>query len=424
MNPKIVLRSAIVTCALVVAAGAAQPLHAAPKVPKDPAVIATWDAVAMRTTIALGPPAQLYLGIVSAAVYNAVVTIEGRYEPYADQPRTHAHASPEAAAATAAYRVLVTMFPSASAALTTDYRASLANVPFGVGRVHGVRVGEQAAAAILTLREDDGRGDPSITSPPPGDAPGEWVGTPPAAPEAPMAAPWLGYVTPLLIDSCDDFPLDGPDTLGSADYADDLAEVTALGGTVSATRTSAQTQTAWFFSDNVIRQYQEARGLLAADEGLDIVESARMHALLNMTMADTLICTWKAKREFAFWRPITAIQTTTDPTWAPLAGGTPPYPEYPSGHASLSGPMANGLEYLFPGGFDLELRTSIPGASPNTPPSATTIRHYTSGSNLNMDTMNARIWLGIHFRDAMIDANEMGHEISDWAIDHYFQPED
>jgi hypothetical protein len=142
-----------------------------------------------------------------------------------------------------------------------------------------------------------------------------------------------------------------------------------------------------------------------------------------MTMADTVICTWKAKREVAFWRPITAIQTTTDPTWTPMIV-TPPYPEYPSGHASLSGSMSSGLEELSPGGFDLELRTSIPGASPTVPPTAPTIRHYTSGVSLDRATMNARIWLGIHFRDAMIDVNRMGHRISDWAFSHRLQPLD
>jgi hypothetical protein len=417
------VRSAVVTCAVAVVSAVGQPLSAAPTVADDPAVIATWDGIAMRTSIATGPPAQLDLAVVSAAMYNAVVTIEGRYEPYAEQPRAKANASPEAAAATAAYRVLVALFPAASEQLAADYRTSLARIPAGVGKIHGVRVGEQAAAAILALREGDGRNDPSITSPVPGDEPGEWRGTPPNAANAPMAAPWLGFVRPLLIDSCASFPLDGPDEVGSAAYAADLAEVQADGRSDSATRTAAETRTAWFFSDNVIRQYQEARGLLAASEDLDIVESARMHALLNMTMADTLICTWRAKREFAFWRPITAIQTTTDPTWTPMVT-TPPYPEYPSGHASLSGPMSNGLEYLFPGGFDLELRTSVLGASPDVPPTAPTIRHYTSGASLDEDTMNARIWLGIHFRKAMVDANELGHRISDWAIEHHFRPVD
>jgi hypothetical protein len=423
MKRSIALRSLVVTCSLLVAAGAMPATGATPRVGDRPGVIAAWDAVAMRTSAAMGPAAQLYLGIVSAAMYNAVVTIEGGYEPYTDQPRARANASPEAAAATAAYRVLLAMFPAAADALAADYRASLAAVPDGVGEVHGIRVGEQAAAAILALREGDGRGDPSITSPTPGDEPGEWRGTPPNPTNAPMAVPWLGYVRPLLIRSCSAFPLDGPDPVGSAAYAADLAEVTTYGRADSTVRTAWQTRTAWFYSDNAIRQYQEARGLLAASEGLDIVESARMHALLNMTMADTLICAWRAKREVAFWRPITAIQTTTDPTWNSLIP-SPPYPEYPSGHASITAPMAHGLEYLFPGGFDLELKTSILGASPNTPATAPTIRHYTSGGRLERETMNARIWLGIHFRDAMVDSNRLGHRISGWAIARYFRPVD
>jgi hypothetical protein len=95
-------------------------------------------------------------------MYNAVVTIEGRYELYTEQPRAHANASPEAAAATAAYRVLTTFFPDSAQALAADYPASLASIRSGAAKVHGIRVGEAAAAAILKLREDDGRNDPSI----------------------------------------------------------------------------------------------------------------------------------------------------------------------------------------------------------------------------------------------------------------------
>ena len=151
------------------------PAGAKPVVAADPAVISKWDAIAFRTAAAGGASAQLYLGITSAAVYNAVVTIEGRFEPYTDQPRAHANASPEAAAATAAYRVLLGLFPTAAGPLAADYETSLAAIPNGVGKVHGVRVGEEAAAAILALREDDGRNAP-IDPLPVGDDPGEWRG--------------------------------------------------------------------------------------------------------------------------------------------------------------------------------------------------------------------------------------------------------
>lgn len=113
---------------------------------------------------------------------------------------------------------------------------------------------------------------------------------------------------------------------------------------------------------------------------------------------------------------------TVDPTWNSLIT-TPLYPDYTSGHACLSGAMSGTLGYLFPGGFDLQLSTNVPGASPNMPPT-TTVRHYTSTSTLDTDTMNARVWLGIHFRKAMIDGNGLGHDIVDWSVQRYFQPLD
>jgi hypothetical protein len=409
------------TLALAAPTSLATSSLAAPQVAADPAVIAKWDGIAMRTVLPLGPPAQLYLGIVSAAMYNAVITIEGRYELYTEQPRAHANSSPEAAAATAAYRVLTTYFPDSAGPLAADYAASLASIRAGAAKVHGIRVGEAAAAAILKLRENDGRNDPSILPLVPGDEPGEWRGTPPNPVDAPMVAPWLGFVTPLLLDSPTQFQPPGPDALDSQAYADDFAEELADGRSDSVTRTPEETRTAWFFSDNVIRQYQEARALLAADQGLDIADTARMYAILNMATADAQIACWRAKYDFAFWRPVTAIQTTVDPTWTPMIT-TPMYPDYTSGHACLTGSMANGLTYLFPSGFDLQMSSTVIGASPNVPPTTPTIRHYTSAATLNAETMNARIWLGIHFRKAMIDGNQLGHDVSAWVVEHYFQP--
>jgi hypothetical protein len=68
------------------------------------------------------------------------------------------------------------------------------------------------------------------------------------------------------------------------------------------------------------------------------------------------------------------------------------------------------------------MSTNILGASPTVPQTAPTIRHYTTAASLNTDTMNARIWLGIHFRTAMTDGNQLGHDVSAWAVENYFQP--
>jgi hypothetical protein len=224
--------------------------------------------------------------------------------------------------------VLSHYFPASADRLFADYQASLAKIPDGPAKSRGIQVGEDAAAAIVRLREGDGR-DAAITlDVTPG--PGVWRPTPPAF--APMLAPWLGFVRPLLLDSPTQLPLAGPDRLTSAAYARDFNEVKADGAADSTTRTPAQTDTARFFSDNLVVQYQASLRDLAARHRLDITESTRLFAILNMTSADALIACWRGKYEFPFWRPSTAIQladtdnnpaTTGDPTWTPLVVNPP-----------------------------------------------------------------------------------------------------
>jgi len=133
----------------------------------DPAVIPEWNEIAVTTL--LGDTTKqlvedfLYLGFVQAAVYDAVVGVEGRYEPY----RFHAHAprgtSAQAAAAAAAHKVLVTYVPSAQASLDAAYAASLAKLPDGKAKTGGIAFGIRAAEHLIRLRAHDGRNAPSCS---------------------------------------------------------------------------------------------------------------------------------------------------------------------------------------------------------------------------------------------------------------------
>jgi hypothetical protein len=411
----------VATVCLAGSAVVSTPSEASPDVASDPTVITEWNAIAARTIFTENPtpapPSALYFGFVSIAMYDAVVTIEGGYEPYAAQPRAHANASSEVAAATAAYRVLRHYFPASEANLAADYAASLAGIPDGVGMIHGKRVGEAAAAEIIRLRQDDGRGATVPLNV--AEGPGVWRPTPDAF--APMAFSWLGFVRPLLLDSPTQIPLPGPDHLTSDAYARDFEEVKAFGGSVGSSRTDAQTETARFWNANAVLQYQAAMRDQVTRRGLDIVESSRAFALLNAATADSLISCWRAKYDVAYWRPITAIRmadtdgndaTAPQADWTPLAQ-TPPYPEYPSGHACATGAMSNTLGHLFgPGPIDLNVSSSVTGTS----------RHYDTAAALDEETMNARIWLGFHFRRGMTDANRLGHDVSGYGITHFFQP--
>jgi hypothetical protein len=386
----------------------------------NPAVITHWNTIAARTIFTENatpiPSSALYFGFTSLAVFDAVNAIEGGYQPYLRQPKVRGKASSEAAAATAAYRVLKYYFPTSATNLATDYQKSLTAIPGGSAKERGKKVGEHAAATLIRARQGDGRNaDITLTTIP---APGVWRPTPDAF--APMLVPWLGFVRPLALRSPNQIRLPGPDRLKSKAYARDFAEVKATGAMTGSTRTPAQTETALFWSANAVLQYEQAMQDQVTKRGWGIVRSARAFALLGGATADALIGCWRAKYDYAFWRPITAIRladtdgnraTKPDRTWTPLIQ-TPPYSDYVSGHACGTGATTQTFGYLFgTRSLDLVVTSSVTG----------TTRHYNSLRALDAETMNARIWLGLHFRHAMTDGNGLGHATARWMINHELQ---
>jgi hypothetical protein len=156
----------------------------------------------------------------------------------------------------------------------------------------------------------------------------------------------------------------------------------------------------------------------------DIADAARIFAAVDMSEADAVIAVWHAKYLYGFWRPITAIQladtdgnpaTSADTSWTPLLT-TPPYPEYVSGYSGLTGAFTRALaDALDTSHLELTLiSTAVPGV----------VRHYDSGSSLRNDLVDARVWLGIHFRFADTGGVDMGQRVADWALDHYFGARD
>jgi hypothetical protein len=389
----------------------------------DPKVIADWNAIAVSTiagdpTKTGHPQIFLYLGFVQAAVYDAVVGIDRRYQPYQFHDRAPHPSSTQAAAIAAAHLVLVTYFPYAQTNLDAAYATSLADIPDGTAKTNGIAFGIRAADNLIELRAHDGRDAPILFTQPP--APGVWRPTPPAM--LAMFDPWLGFVTPLLVHSPTQFRPPPPPPLTSGTYTRDFNEVKAYGSATSAGRTPEQTATALFFSGNAFVQFNAALRDQATLRNLDIAQSARMFAGVDMSMADAIITVWRAKYKYGTWRPITAVnladtdgnpRTISDPAWVPLVA-TPPYPEYPSGYNSAAASATGALEELFDSN-QLNL-TLISTAVPNV------TRHYDTGSALRADVVDARVWLGFHFRFADIASRDLSLRLSKWTIDHYFQP--
>jgi hypothetical protein len=418
----------VLTAAAVLAVGIAAPATSlASSTPVtapagDPAVISEWNEIAVATLAgdATTQPVEdiLYTGLVQAAVYNAVVGVEGRYAPYRFHAQAPRGASAQAAAVAAAHQVLVTYVPSAQAALDARYAASLAQIPGGTAQTQGIAFGIRAADSVIRLRAHDGRNAPIFFTQPA--APGVWRPTPPGMP---MSAPWLGFVTPLLVRSATQFAPPAPPALTSDRYTRDFAEVKALGPVNSTARTPDQTSTAQFFSGNPLVQYNAALRDQVSVRHLDIADAARMFAAIDMSVADAEISVWHAKYTYGLWRPVTAIgladtdgnpATSPDPSWAPMIT-TPPYPEYPSGYNAFNSTVTHGLENLF---HTRHLQLTL--ISTAVPPGVQ--RHYDCGDALLQDVVDARVWQGIHFRTADTAARDMGEQLAAWTLDHYFQP--
>jgi hypothetical protein len=409
-----------------------------------------WNAIASTAIMSTAgqPPhaAVLSLAMEQGAVYDAVNAIDGGHHPYLVAPPARSGDSEEAAAATAAFRVLVG-FPErvppligvVAAQLSTLqplYDASLATVPDGPAKTDGIAVGEAAAAAMLTARQNDGRGG-SFTFVP-GTAPGEWRLAPPQGPTGIVArdpAPWVGFVTPFLVPDVEMLRSDGPNALTSAAYAKDFNEVKVLGSLTSTKRTADQTAAAIFWQDSGPAIWNRVYRALATSHGLDIVDSARLFAMTNLAAADGSIGCWNDKARWSFWRPITAVReaaadgnpaTEADAAWLPLfdpsvpvSGAplvTPGFPDHPAGHTCISGATVRALQAFF--GTD---KVSFTAVSNKCSPAPCPARRFERFSTALKEIINARVWGGIHFRTADVQGAVLGRKVVQYMKKHYFQ---
>jgi hypothetical protein len=364
--------------------------------------------------------------IVHVSIYDAVNGIERRFEPLHVQPDAEPGASRRAAVVQAAYASLVRLFPAQATDLEAKRAASLANISSGDGAensqsiARGIRWGQAVADAIWAWRSTDG-----FTPTPPANTGntnvGQWRPTPPA--NLPFALVQFATMTPWAIPSPAQFPLNGPPALTSSVYTADFNEVKSLGKSDSNARTQTQTDIARFWASSNSPNYLWNRVAvrLAAERHTNLSENARLFALLNVSIADAGISVWNAKKNYNFWRPITAIQladtdgnvgTIADTSWTPLLT-TPPYPDYPSGLCGTSGGGIGVLVDFF--GEDSAFFLDSNGL-PNV------VRSFANFQSAQDECVDARVFSGIHFRTADFDGAQLGRAVARYIIANKFQP--
>jgi hypothetical protein len=388
-----------------------------------PHTVIAWNAITIRSVVGTpgqvqSPPASfVYAAFAQAAVYNAVVAIEGGYQPYRSALASSPGASVDAAVATAAHHVLVHYFPLLQGALDIDYVTSLSAIPDGAAKIAGIEVGAAAAAELIALRQGDGLGaNIGFQMPAPG--PGVWQLPANAGP----LVPWMSRLRPFMMDSPDQFRPGPPPALDSLEWAEQYNEV-KLYGAVSPVRTAEQETIARFWYSIPLTQYNLVYQQIASSRGLSALDAARLMAMGNMVASDALIGCFDAKYHYLFWRPAFAIpqgdndgnpDTAGDPSFAPLMP-TPPHPEYPSAHSCLTSSQAELFaKFLGTQHIGVTIPSTVPGIQ---------ARYYANANDLTGEIINARVWAGIHYRISDTVGADLGRKVTHWTLKRYFLPE-
>ena len=361
-------------------------------------VVLDWNGIMLNTIGAENPFAQTrFAAITHTAVFEAVNSITGDYEPYLGTINAPPGASAKAAAVAAAHIVLKNYFPSSAVNLDLARATSLAAIPDGQAKDDGIAVGEAAAASMIANRASDGSAVPEFYMPPSAN-PGEWQPTPPLCPPAGGVLLHWRNLTPFAIRKADQFRSSPPPPLTSNKYSKAYNEVKVVGELNSTARPQDRTDVARFATAGAARIWNQAVSQASAAQGKSLSENARAFALLNMAINDGLISVMDTKYHYVFWRPYTAIRagdtdgnrkTDPDVAWMTFID-TPCFPSYPSAHASASYAARTIAEKIFGSkGHDITL------SHPNFPD---VILHYSKFSQMTDDIDDARVYGGIHFR--------------------------
>lgn len=398
--------------------------------------------------------------IVHIAMFEAINAIAGGYKSYTGMPRAELSVSMKAAVAQAAHDTLVALYPSHAPTFDAKLAEDLASVTDEIARQNGVTLGQAAAQAILNMRANDGSDNtvPYVFS----NDPGKWRVDPLNPGQTPLGEEWP-QVTPFVMSSASQFRAPAPPAIDSAEYAVAYDEVKQIGGDgviTPTSRTEDQTQTGIFWAYDGTpslcappRLYNQIAVQLAVEQGLDVVQLARLLALVNVAMADTGIGVWEAKYHYNYWRPVTGIResdpgtgpsglgdgnaaTIGDVNYTPLGAPasnlagqdfTPPFPAYPSGHAGFGGALFETLRNFF-GRDDIAFTFVSDEFNGVTTDHAGTVRprlprSFSSLSQAEEENGQSRIYLGIHWSFDKSAGIAQGRQIADHVFTNVFTPE-
>ncbi|NBA84327.1 phosphatase PAP2 family protein [Emticicia sp. CRIBPO] len=137
------------------------------------------------------------------------------------------------------------------------------------------------------------------------------------------------------------------------------------------------------------------------NKSVPLDEGARDYCQLGLAIHDAMIICWKSKYKHNLIRPVAYIKKYIDSRWeATLL--TPPFPEFPSGHSVQSAAMATVLTSLMGDSVAFTDYSKYWVGEPRN------FKNFWTAAN---ETSISRLYGGIHFRDALVQGQEMGRMV-------------
>lgn len=381
-------------------------------------VVLEWNTIMLDTLVGQSAANETRIAaITQLAVFEAVNSITDEYQPYLGTIYAPRGASAEAAAVAAAHVVLRNYVPAKAEALATARARSLAGILDGQVKEDGIVVGEEAADAMIALREQDGSA-PAEFHLPTSSEPGVWQLTAGCPPQGGVFLHWSNVI-PFGIRRADQFRPAPPPALTSKTYKVAFNEVKAVGGVDSTQRPQDRADVALYYAVVLaIRTWNPAATQVAAAQGRSLSHNARALALLNMALSDALVAVFDVKYHAPFWRPETAIPagdtdgnrgTRGDPDFKPFIS-TPCHPSYASAHASAAYAGLSVLERIYGrrGHYITLSSPVVPGIE----------LQYSRFDRIASDIDDARVYGGIHWRFDQDAGARMGRRLGRYVYEH------
>jgi hypothetical protein len=373
-------------------------------------VIMDWnakaDAIGIEKQMVNVPNAR-GLAMLHLAMFEAVNAIERRYVPYGLNLTADRTTSKEAAAASAAHEVLLTLYPDQKPGLDAALAASLSAIAETDAKSKGIELGKKAAAGIIALRDGDGSNTAERYRP--HGKPGAYV------PTAVPIESTSGALAPFAMTAGPQFRPGPPPALNSETWSKDLNEIREIGSNNSTKRTAEQTNIGRFWFMTGPRTYNPIIRQVAMAKEMDVVDCARLFALSSIASIDAFIAVFDAKYAYNLWRPVTAIRNadlTSNPatprvaSWLPL-GVTPMHPEYPCAHCIVAAAVSTVLQNVAGNEVDISLTSpTAPGVT----------RKWTRLQDYNDEVSNSRIYAGFHYRFSTEVGKDMGKKIGELTV--------